>query len=105
MCLTGFGAVSFDGHAFFQLVDGLLCDLSVHLSQISAWMLKFRVKQFLDEFSVVGKEQGSLAVVVKTASSINAGWEPKFIQCPMPCFGGKLAKYAKRLVEQNHHCL
>ena len=34
--LAGFGAVAFDGHASFQLVDSLLRDLTVHLRQIGA---------------------------------------------------------------------
>lgn len=101
--LAGFGAIALDGHAFFQLIYSFLCDLSVNLGEIGARMLEFRVQKFLDEFAVVGEEQGTFAVVVKAACCIHIRWEPEFIQSPMSGFGSELAKHAKRLVEQNHH--
>ena len=97
--LAGFGTVSLYGHASFQLVDSLLCDLSVHLGEIGARMLEFRVKQPFDEFSVIGEEQGPLAVVVEAACGIHIGRKTELVECPMPGFGGKLAEYAKRFVE------
>ena len=42
--LARFGAVAFDGHTSFQLVDSLLCDLPVYLREIGARMLKFWVQ-------------------------------------------------------------
>ena len=79
MRLAGLGAVALDGYSLFQLIDSLLRDLSVDLCQISARMLEFRVKQFLDQFAVIGEEQGPLAVVIETAGSINACGEAEFV--------------------------
>ena len=97
--LAGFGTVSLYGHTSFQLVDSLLCDLSVHLGEIGAWVLKLRVQQFLDEFAVVGEKQGTFAVVVEAACGIDAGREPEFIECPMSRLGSELAEDAVGLVE------
>ena len=44
LSLARFGVVTFDGDAFFQLIDGLLGDLSVHLGQIGARMLEFWIQ-------------------------------------------------------------
>ena len=101
--LTRLGAVAFDAYAFSQLIGSFLSDLSVHLGEIGPRMLVFRVQQFLDEFSLIGEEQGTFAVMVKSTSSIHARGETEFIKCPMPSLGCELAEYAKRLVEQNHH--
>ena len=78
-CLAGFGAIAFDGYASFQLIYSLLRDLPVYLCQISSRMLKFRVKQFFDEFSLVGEEQGTLAVVVKATGGIHTCGETESI--------------------------
>jgi hypothetical protein len=41
--------------------------------------------------------------MVEAASCIHTGREPKRIECLMSGFGGELAEYAKRLVEENYH--
>ena len=101
--LTRFGAVAFDGDAFFQLVDCFLSDLPVDLCPIGARMLEFRVKQFLDEPSLVSEEQSTFAVVVEATGSIHPSGEPEFVECPMSRFGSELAEYAVRFVEKNDH--
>ena len=45
--------VAFDLDALAELADRIIGDLTVHLSQIGARVLVFRVEKFLDEFSVV----------------------------------------------------
>ena len=102
-CLTALGAVAFDDDTLLQLVHGLLRDLSVHLGEIGAWMLELRVKQLLDEGSVVGEEQGALAVVVEATGGIHACWETKLVERPMSGLGSELAEYAERLVEDDDH--
>ena len=66
-------------------------------------MLELWIQEFLDETSVVGEEQGTLAVVVEPPSGIHASRETELIECPMTGIGGELAENAEGLVEQNHH--
>ena len=101
--LTRLGAVAFDNDTFLQLVDSLLGDLPVDLRPIGARMLEFRVKQFLDEPSLIGEEQGTLAIVVEATGGIHPYGEPEFVECPMSRFGSKLAEYTVRFIEKNDH--
>lgn len=66
-------------------------------------MLELRVQQFLDEWPVVSKEQGTLAVVVEATGCIDIRRESEFIEGAMSSLGSELAEYAKRLVEEYHH--
>ena len=52
-CLARLGVVAFDLDALAELADRIIGDLTVHLSQIGARVLVFRVEKFHDEFSVV----------------------------------------------------
>ena len=98
-----FGVVSFDGHSFHQLNDGILCDLSVDLGEIGARMLVFRVKHSFDEFPVIGEEQRSFAVVIETSRRIHARRETELVERTVSGFRSELAEYAERLVEQDQH--
>ena len=97
--LAGFCAVAFDGHAFFQLIDGLLRNLPIHLGEIGSRMLEFRVQELFDESPLVGKEQGAFAVVVEATCRIHSRRESKLVERSMFGLGGELAEDTERLVE------
>ena len=90
--LTRLGAVAFDNDTFLQLVDSLLGDLPVDLRPIGARMLEFRVKQFFDEFSLVGEEQGTLAVVVEATSGIHIRRKTELGEGAVSGFGRELLR-------------
>lgn len=101
--LAWFRMIALNDHAFRQLTQGIGRNVAIHLSEISARMLKFRVKQLLYKAAIIGQQQSTFAVVVQTASSINLGREAKLIESQMSCLGRKLAQNAIRLVEKDYH--
>ena len=93
--------VALDVYALAELAHGLFGNLSVHLGQVGARVLEFRVEQFLDEFAVVRKQQGAFAVVVEPACRIHSRREGERVECRVSRFGRELAQYAEGLVEED----
>lgn len=103
--LARLGAIALDNQSFLHLPQRFRRDLPVHLGKVGAWVRKLGVEQALDEPSVVGQEQGALAVVVEPTGGVHVGRKSELVEGAVAGFGRELAENAVRLVEQNDHDL
>ena len=64
-----------------------------------------RVQQPLHQPSVIGQQQGALAVVVESSRGIDAGREAEPVEGGMSRLGSELAQHAVGFVEEDDHNL
>lgn len=66
-------------------------------------MLEFRIKQFLDQCTIISQQQSAFAVVVQTASGIHIRRKAEIVESLMSSLGRELTQDTKRFVEKDYH--
>ena len=99
---AGLGVVALDVYAFGEPTDGFFGDLTVHLREVCARVLVFRVQKFFDELAVISQEQSAFAIMVEATCGVHSWRKSEAIEGGVARFGGELAQNTKRLIENNN---
>ena len=98
---TGFCFVAFDPNSALQRVQGLLRRTALYLSPIYFFVIGLGVQKSIFEWTIIGQQEQSFAVLVQASSRVYSSGKSKIRQCFLVGKSSKLAQIPIGFVKED----